>query len=382
MSFFSVGFRPFYLGAAVVAAVSIPVWAIAFLGGATAIGGITPFLWHTHEMIFGFAPAVIVGFLLTAVRNWTGLPTPSGPALGWLFGLWAAGRILGLTDAGLFGVVIDVSFLPVVAFTLGVPLWKAGNLRNAFVVVILLVLAAMNALFHAIERGWLEGLPAGAATTVALDVILILMVVIGGRIIPAFSSNAVATLRPRSWVTIEWLAIGLTVLIVVTDIVRAAGGRMLLLEEFQQVLLIVCATVHFIRLAGWQPWKTWRIPLLLVLPLAYLWIPVHLILRIDHPTLATHALTVGAMAGLMLAMMTRSALGHTGRALVARPVELLCFASIHLAALTRVVGPILLPEFYQAWIQTSALLWTLAFSVFALAYWPILTRPRIDQTTT
>ncbi|MFV2089788.1 MAG: NnrS family protein, partial [Pseudomonadales bacterium] len=199
---------------------------------------------------------------------------------------------------------------------------------------------------------------------------------------PAFSWNAVATLRPRSWVTIEWLAIGLTVLIVATDIVRAAGGRMLLLEEFQQVLLIVCATVHLIRLAGWQPWKTWRIPLLLVLPLAYLWIPVHLILRIDHPTLATHALTVGAMAGLMLAMMTRSALGHTGRALVARPVELLCFASIHLAALTRVVGPILLPEFYQAWIQTSALLWTLAFSVFALAYWPILSRPRIDQTST
>ena len=172
----------------------------------------SPFHWHAHEMIFGFAPAVIVGFLLTAVRNWTGLPTPSGAALGALFGLWAAGRILilvgGVTGTGLIGVWVDLAFLPVAAVTLAVPLWQAANRRNAFVVVVLLMLAVANGLFHASQQGWITGLPVGLATTVGLDFILILMTVIGGRIIPAFSANAVAGLQPRSWLGIEILAIG------------------------------------------------------------------------------------------------------------------------------------------------------------------------------
>ena len=151
-------------------------------------------------------------------------------------------------------------------------------------------------------------------------------------------------------------------------------------RSIQTELLMLCALAHLVRLFGWQPWKTWRQPMLLVLPLAYLWIPVHLLLRIDQSSLATHALTVGAMAGLMLAMMTRSALGHTGRPLKAGPWELICFAAIHLAASARVFGPLLLPEYYQFWIHASAFLWTLAFSVFMLAYWPVLTRPRLDDS--
>jgi uncharacterized protein involved in response to NO len=374
-AFLSVGFRPFYLAAAILAALYIPFWAVIFLGGYSTSLPSNPLAWHSHEMVFGFAPAVIVGFLLTAVRNWTGLATPSGPALAALVGLWLVGRVLTFTEGGWITVLVDGSFLPIVAAILAVPILRARNHRNIFVVGLLLLLATANLIYHASMQGWLTSLPPLAVPKLALDLILILMIVIGGRVIPAFSANAVAGLTPRRWQFLEIAAIAGPLFLLLAD----AG--LLPTDQLLIWVLWASALVHGLRLLGWQPWKTWRQPLLLALPVAYAWIPIHFLLRAEFPTLATHALTIGAMGGLMLAMMTRSALGHTGRPLAARPVECVCFLAVHGAALSRILASAADSATYPFWIGVSAGLWTLAFGLFAIAYFPILTRPRIGQSS-
>ncbi len=381
-AFLSIGFRPFYLAAAVFAAVAIPAWFAAYRGWLVLGAPLPGMAWHAHEMVFGFAPAVISGFLLTAVRNWTGRPTPAGGALAALVGLWLAGRVLQLTGPALPAALLDVAFLPTVAAVLAVPLWQSGNRRNAFVVPLLLTLGALSAAHHGAYLGWADGVWASRAITVALDLIALLLTVIGGRVIPAFSANAIPGLRPRRWPVIEALAIGALLVIVLLEV---SGLAARLPQPGLRALFAAAGVIHLVRLAGWQPWATRGNVLLLVLPLGYLWVPLHLLLRAgldgaggQMAPLALHALTVGAMAGLMLAMMTRSALGHTGRPLVAGPWERVMFLAIHLGAASRVLGPLAWPGAYPAWIAVSAVCWTVAFAAFATRYLPIVSRPRAD----
>jgi len=377
---FSIGFRPFYLAAAVFAALAVPAWFAAYSGALALNPALPAYLWHAHEMVFGFAPAVIVGFLLTAVRTWTGLPTPSGIGLAALLGLWLAARGLMLTGPGLPAALADGAFLLTAAGVLAVPLWRSRNRRNAFVVPLLMLLAALTLTHHAALGGHLGAAWAGASTTVAMDLVALLLTVVGGRIIPNFSANAVPGLVPWRSPVVESLAIGLVLLVVVLELTGLAAG---LPEPLWRALLFAAAAVHLLRLAGWKPWATRKDVLLLVLPLGYLWLPVHFALRgmLDPApgqmaSAALHTLSVGAMAGLMLAMMTRSALGHTGRPLRAGRGEILMFAAIHLAALTRVGGTLLWPAAHATWVGVSAGLWMLAFGAFVLVYAPILVRPR------
>ncbi len=372
--FLSVGFRPFYLGAAGFALVSLPLWILSFSPAEAPLPAIAPLLWHGHEMIFGFAAAVIVGFLLTAVRNWTGLATPAGTPLATLFALWLAARLANWFSPGLLPVLLDGGFLLAATLALGVPIIRASNRRNYFVPALLSALT-VAAVLHGLAirfaaTGYMH-LP-----TVAMDLILLLMIVIGGRVIPAFSNNAINGLNARSWPLLEVMVIGLALVLLAADLfgVATKGNGWLL-------FFAASALLHLQRLALWKPWQTLRDPLLLALPLAYLWIPAHFLLRALEPSLALHALTVGAMASLMLAMMTRSALGHTGRGLRARSAELICFAAIHLAALARIVGPVVIPSEYLTWLWLAAGCWTLAFGTFFVAYWPVLTRPRLDAQT-
>lgn len=379
--FFSLGFRPFYLGAALFACLAIPLWVVGYTSGTIISATFPEFDWHVHEMLFGFAPAIMVGFLLTAVRNWTGLPTLSAGGLAALFGLWLAGRVGALVAPGSIpSALVDLSFLPIAACCLAVPLWRARNVRNSFVVGILLLLFLANMAFYGAGFGWLPAAARGGAQVTALNVITLLMVIIGGRVIPAFSANAIESLQPKRWPALESLAVGLMVLIALLD----------LLMPFQTIeatayrlLLMATAAVHLVRLVGWQPWRTLQNPLLLVLPLSYLWIPIGLLLRglLNGtpgfvPSPAVHALVVGAMAGLMLSMMTRSSLGHTGRPLRAGTVEIICFLAIHGAALARVFGPLLDPARSASWITASGILWAIAFATFASGYAYILTTPR------
>ena len=382
---FSIGFRPFYFGASLFASLAVPFWLLLYQTGATTDGQWQPYAWHAHEMLFGFAPAVIIGFLLTAARNWTGLPTPSAAPLAALFALWIAGRLaalLGFIGAyGLLAAITELAFLPVATVVIAVPLVRSRNVRNYFVIAILSLLSLANIGYTGLQLGWFGGVALPSATSIALDLLALLLTVIGGRVIPAFSGNAIRGLQPKHWPLIEAATITAMCAVLLADLGALWLGAD---SAVQPWLLLLAAGLQLTRIAGWQPWRTLSNPLLLVLPLSYLWIPIHLLLRWALgggpgviPSAAVHALLIGAMAGLMLSMMTRSALGHTGRPLIARAPELICFAAIQSAALVRVFGPLVWPADYLFWIGSTAVLWTLAFATFFIAYLGILTRPRL-----
>jgi uncharacterized protein involved in response to NO len=369
------GFRPFYLLAALFSAFSVALWALQFAGWLphAYLAGPT---WHAHEMLFGYTLAVVTGFLFTAVRNWTGRPTPTGPLLAALAALWLAGRVLVLTPWSIAAAVVNVAFPIGVAAGIGVPLWRARNRRNYFFVGLLLLLALALACIHLAERGVIA-LPAWAGLQLGLDVILFIMSVMTGRVVPMFTNNGAPGARARRNPYVERAALGGVLLLLVADLLRVHGLPLI-------VLAVMLAGVHAWRLALWDTRRTLRTPLLWVLHLAYAWIPIHLLLRaateggwVTRP-LAVHALTLGAIGGLTIGMMVRTARGHTGRPLKADGFETACFALVAAAAVVRVLVPLLAPQYYLASILWSGALWSLAFLLYAVRYWPILTRARFD----
>jgi uncharacterized protein involved in response to NO len=382
----ALGLRPFYLAAAIFAALAIPIWFAAYSGWLILDGGLPGVAWHAHEMLFGFAPAVIAGFLLAAVRNWTNLPTPTGASLVALLAVWLAGRVALLTGPPTLAMIIDAAFLPVLAAVLALPILRAKNLRNSFIPLILALLAAANVALHLAYRDPQWSAAAPIAIRVAADAITCLMAVIAGRVIPAFAANAISGFKPYGFKggrgALDSIAIGLLVVVTVLDIATtwwtppaAVSGP----------LFMLAGGVHIVRLAGWKPWAMRRDLLLVILPVSYAWIPVYLLLRgtlatsaMELPPLALHALVIGAMGGLMLSMMTRSALGHTGRALVAQKREAAIYLAIHTAAVVRVVLPSLWPAGALVWVAAASVLWSTAFAIFAIGYWPVLTKPRVD----
>lgn len=377
----ALGFRPFYLAAAGFAVLAVPVWLLMYTGILPPLAGLAGVAWHIHEMLFGFATAVIAGFLLTAVRNWTGQPTPTGAVLGALVLLWIAGRVLLVTGPVPLAAVIDVAFLPALGLAILVPIWRSRNSRNYKVLGIIGMLAILNAAFHlayleVISGGWLV-----SAYVTALDVVAILIAVMAGRVIPAFTANALPGANPRSLRLVEVIALGALIAIAIMDL---AGPRWRFSSEVFVSLLAVAAVAHTIRLGLWSPMRTRGNPLLFMLPLAYAWLPAYLVLRVAveiglaPQAAATHALTIGAMASLMVAMMMRSALGHSGRVLKANIPEITAFVLIQLAALVRVAAAAVIPAWNVHAALCSGLLWTLGFTVFFVAYWPVLTQPRID----
>jgi uncharacterized protein involved in response to NO len=372
---FALGFRPFYLLASGFAALSVPLWALQFSGilGHPYLAG--P-LWHAHEMLFGFTLAVIVGFLFTAGRNWTNLPTPTGWRLAALGGLWVAARILVLTPHALAAALANVAFPLAAAAALAIPFFKARNKRNYFFVGLLALLSALAAFIHANRLGWSHA-PAWLGVQLALDVVLFIVAVMGGRVIPMFTNNGVPGTTATRLSGLEKAALGSVLALLAADALGASGTTL-------AVLAAVACVSHAWRWALWQPWRTLRVPLVWVLHLAYLWIPIHLALRclgalgVVAPSIATHALTVGAVGGLVIGMMTRTARGHTGRPLRADRWETTCFVLVLLAAVVRVVLPLAAPASTVHAALGSAALWSAAFALYAVRYWPVLSRPRLD----
>jgi uncharacterized protein involved in response to NO len=377
----ALGFRPFYLVAASFAVLALPYWIFSYIDPVPWGSYLRGISWHSHEMIFGFAAAVIAGFLLTAVRNWTGLPTPTGKPLGLLVGLWVLARLTALSGPAIVAVALDALFVPVLGAIIALPIWRSRNARNYKILAVLAAYSLSNIVYH---LSYLSVLPVelmAPALAVALDVLTILMAVIGGRVIPAFTANAVVLAQPRHVKSVEVAAMGSLLLILVAD---AAAGSFSLPPVIWIVLLALAAFLHALRLWLWQPQKTIHNPLLSMLPAAYLWIPISLALRAGvhlldvPPAAATHALTIGAISSLMMAMMTRSALGHTGRTLSAGWAESTAFLLLQLAAVMRLVSVMAPMRFYREAVIVSGICWSLAFAVFLLRYWTILTRPRID----
>ena len=375
------GFRPFFLLAALYALVMVPLW-LGILNGKLAPSSyLEPAAWHAHEMTWGFVVAVIAGFLLTAVGNWTQRETATGAPLAGLALLWLVGRMAmllsGVLPRGL-PAALDLAFLPALGFVLARPLLATNNRRNFVMLAVLAALFATNLVVH------LDGLallPAGSArqaNLLGVELIVLLIMIIGGRVIPMFTRNATGVARIRN---LPWLdrtcVVAMAFLLVVGAF--AAGSR------FSSGLAGLVGVLAAARAVHWGARHSWRDPLVWVLHIGYGWLVVGLLLRgaagllgWPYGSVATHALTVGAIGTLTLGMMARVALGHTGRMLVAPGPMSAAFVAITLAALARVLVPWLAPEHYAVGLFAAGAFWVLAFGVFLVAYGRILCRPRMD----
>jgi uncharacterized protein involved in response to NO len=376
----SYGFRPFFLGAALWACIAMVLW-IGLLSGfwnfATSYGVIA---WHAHEFLFGYIAAVMTGFLLTAIPNWTGRLPLQGMPLLVLFLLWLAGRVAMLTTDWIgtgAAAIIDCVYLIIVTAVISREIIVGSNWRNLRVVVLVALTAIANVVFQAevlVYGGPNYGLRLAVAAIVAL------IMVVGGRVTPSFTSNWLTRQGSQSRPaplgrfdigSIAFGAIALIAWVAAPDWYGAAA------------LLIVMAIAQAARLSRWTGARTWREPMLFVLHLGYAFVPLGALLlstsifwpRIVPTSGALHAWTTGAMGLMTLAIMTRATLGHTGRDMSSGPTTVAIYGAMLVAALARIAAP-LLPAFYYQMLLTAGAGWFLAFAVFVLTYGPMLMRAK------
>jgi len=370
------GFRPFYLGAAAFAMLAVPLWIALLLGAMTLNLSVAPVLWHAHEMLFGFAAAVIVGFLLTAGKAWTGLATPRGGMLAALAMLWLAARLAAILAPYAVYAMLDVLLLPLVAAILIRVLWRAGNRRNLPLGAILVLLALANLCFHLAVLGALEIAPLHALQA-GLAVIVMIECVIAGRVIPAFTMSALPGLKLQAPRRLEQATLAATVL-------ALAAWVLLPPNAVTAAALGAAGVLHVVRILQWRPLRTRARPLLWVLHLAYAWIPIGFLLlawaQVGGVSMSAgvHALAVGATGGLVIGMITRTARGHTGRPLQASSLEVAAYLLVAAAAVTRVVLPLLAPQHLVLWLVAAAAAWCSAFGIYLVIFAPWLVSTRLD----
>ncbi len=375
---FSYGFRPFFLFGSLYAGLAILVWLPAFYGELELSTAFAPRDWHVHEMLYGYLPAVITGFLLTAVPNWTGRMPLQGRPLLVLVLVWAAGRV-AVTLSGWIGwgtaAVIDNAFLILVAAAMGREIISGRNWRNLKVLILMGALIAGNVAFHL--EAHLHGI-AEYGTRIGVAAVIMLIMLIGGRIVPSFTRNWLARQKPgrlpAPFGTFDMVSMG------------CAGAALLAWVvapdwNVTGAVLIAAGVLQALRLARWAGDRTWQDRLVLVLHVAYAFIPLGFILTGLAswgllPTAAgIHAWTGGAMGGMTLAVMSRASLGHTGRALVATGGTQVLYVLVVAATLARICAS-LHPGWSIALLHLAGAAWAGAFVGFALVYWKVLTGPR------
>ena len=373
---FALGFRPFFLGAGLAGVVLLALWLAQWSGALPANGYYGAIGWHGHEMLFGYTGAAIAGFLLTAVRNWTGVNTPKGMPLALLALLWLAGRVLPFFDLpGALIAAVDLAFLPAVMAGLARPLFSGQNKINRVMLLFLAAMTGANLIVHLDANGVLTGWGL-RGLHLMLYLVLFLLLMISGRVLPFFTEAALPGFRSRRRAWVEkatfLLAGALAAASLATDPVWTGIAALLL------------GGVQAVRLSGWYTPRIFGIPILWVLHSGYVWIIAGLLLTglagfgLFPPNLALHGLTVGAIGIFTLGMMARVSLGHTGRMMrSAIPVNV-AFVLLNLAVVLRVFGPVALPERYALWVHVAGGLWIAAFSLFTWVYAPILIRPRVD----
>lgn len=379
-AFFSYGFRPFFFGGAVWAAVTILMWILMYAGAWPGIrqwpSAIAPLDWHIHEMLYGYVPAIVAGFLLTAIPNWTGRLPVCGPSLAALFALWVAGRIAMLTTAGIglpAAAMIDAAFLLVLLGVAAREVIAGQNWRNLRVLVIVAVLALGNIAFH------IEIIRTGVAdygTRLGIAAVILLISLVGGRIVPSFTNNWLVRENPGrlpvpfgryDMVTLAMSALALVTWIAAPSVIWSG------------VLLIAAGLMHVVRLARWAGDRTWRDRLVLVLHVAYAFVPAGFLLTgiaIVWPDVAPasagiHAWTAGAIGMMTIAVMTRATLGHTKQPLAASTVTQAIYLCLFAAALLRIAAAL---TGSIGLLHGSGTLWILAFGAFAASYGPLLIR--------
>lgn len=377
---FSYGFRPFFLFGALYGAIAVPLWILTYLGRLDLPVLFPAVEWHAHEMIYGYLAAVITGFLLTAVPNWTGRLPLNGPPLIVLVLIWLAGRVAVAMSAKLgwaATAVIDCAFLAVVAAAMLREIVAGKNWSNLKVLILIGIFIAGNVAFH-LELHFTGTALYGRKVGVAAAIMLITL--IGGRIVPSFTRNWLARNQsknlPAPFGKFDMIALasGFASLVawVIAEDSRVTG-----------CLLLLAGVLHLARLYRWRGYRTTRDPLVLILHVAYAFIPAGFILLaaaafgLAPPTAGLHVWTVGAVGGMTLAVMTRATLGHTGRALKADLLTCAIYAAVILAALLRGVAAFS-PESGVHCLIAAAALWSGAFLMFCLGYGRALTTPRVS----
>jgi len=371
-------FRSFFMAAGLWAMLAVPLWLMIYAGVLILPAGFDGLLWHQHEMLFGFAGAAIAGFILTAMPNWTGRKALSGWPLGLLVSFWLAGRLgfLGAASIGpIAAAVLDLSFLTTLSGVIARELIAGKNWRNLPVLVLISLFALGNWLVHFESLGVAES--AALGIRLSSFVLAVLVAVIGGRIVPSFTRNFLASqgadVGPEPMGRFDKIALLALVIFVVAQVF--APDR-----PSTSYLALLAGGLHGIRLARWKGWATLAEPLMWVLHLGYAWLAVALVLiglggltDAVPATAAMHALTVGAFGTMILAVMTRASLGHTGRALTATPGTTAIFILITLAAILRVGAPFFFEQSLAA-IWISAIAWTAAYGLFSVLYFPVFTQ--------
>lgn len=374
------GFRVFFLVAALYAVATLPLWLLALVGRFDPSGYLDPVSWHAHEMLFGYAVAVIAGFLLTAVGNWTSRETLVGTPLLGLAALWLLGRATLTWASALprwLPALTDLAFLPTLIVVLARPLIAARSKRNYGVVAILTALFAANLAMHLDALGALPGWRRQSAL-LALDLVALVVLLIAGRVFPMFTRNATRVESIRSSPGLDKATLGAMAALSLLDAAAPSS-------KLAAVVAGVTGALAAARAAHWGARHTASNPLLWVLHVGYAWIPLALLLRalsaftsMIPSTMATHALTVGAIGTLTLGMMVRVSLGHSGRPLVASRKAAWSFTLITLSALVRVGAPLLAPGAYRPSLMLAGTLWTVAFALYLVDLAPALMAPRPD----
>jgi uncharacterized protein involved in response to NO len=380
---FAYGFRPFFLLTGWFAVFSMGAWLLVFSTGVPAASSLPLSMLHAHEMLFGLVSAAIAGFMLTAVPSWTGTRGFGGFPLVILAIFWLLGRVFFLLSGQLPFTVLalaELVFLPALAVLIAPPLVRSRN-RNTPLLGVLALLWITDATFLLAMRGGEVAL-AGKSLLATLNAVLLMITVIGGRIVPAFTGNALrkngVDAPMRSWPWLERVVIVLMVLMLLVDILQPG-------TLFAGCIAGLAALAQLLRLSGWNGWRTAKEPIVWILHAGYVWIPLGLLLKASFllgafPWAAfwQHALGAGAAATMILAVMSRASLGHSGRPLVVAPIMAWSYGLLICAVLVRVFGPVLLPVSYVVSIQLAGLLWMAAWLIYAIVYTPILLLPRID----
>lgn len=374
----SYAFRPFFLLNALFAIVAVLAWVMTFHGH--GLVAMTPMV-HAHEMLVGFAMAAVAGFSLTAVATWTGRPAVHGAPLGWLVLFWLVGR-LAMLSSGFLGAVwvglLDMLFPLLLCGLFAREVLAAGNRRNYKLVALLGLLAALNGLYHLGALGLIADAER-LAVQLLIHAFLLLVAVVAGRIIPAFTGN---WLRQQGVERLPANHAGITAVAIVLTVLVGLAASALPRHGLTGWLALAAALAHALRLGQWRGLATVANPLLLVLHLAYAWLPLgyallgmSILWSAVPASSALHALTMGVIGFMILAVTTRVSLGHTGRPLQASFATTLAYALLMVAVLARVFGPMLNGGILIA-VDLSAAAWMTAFGVFLWVYWPVLRHPR------
>jgi uncharacterized protein involved in response to NO len=380
-AFLSYGFRPFFLLGSLFAAAAVMAWLPAFFGEITIPTAFAPRDWHVHEMLYGFIPAVVTGFLLTAIPNWTGRLPLQGAPLMVLVAAWAAGRVAVWTSASTgwaFAMAADLAFLLLVGAAAAREVIAGQNWRNLRIVGLVAVLAVGNAVFHV--EAHVTG-TAGYGTRIGIAGVVMLITLVGGRIVPSFTRNWLAREKPGR----------LPASFGRPDVVTVVASAAALLAwvafpsaALSGALLTAAALLQAVRLARWAGDRTAADRLVFVLHVAYAFLPIGFVLvglsalGVVPLSAGIHAWTVGGVGLMTMAVMSRASLGHTGRALRATPAVQVVYGLLAAAALARVCAA-LHPEAAFALLHVAAFAWAGAFVLFAVSYWRVFTGPRLGR---